>query len=211
MPRIIPGYREEVRKKIVEAAYFLFLKKGYHGTTMEEIANQLGVTKPAIYQYFPGKEDLYAAVAEHGRQELEEILETSFENNDLRAGSEILFDTLARYTPQFNSMYSEMMLLAAHNERIRTLLRQDRIEDIRIVERFISRRQGTGLISANLNSRVLAIACDALVNGLLIDIMAGLDKEEAKKIWIAALTQLTRMDEKEKKAFRKNGKVTLQE
>jgi len=94
-------------------------------------------------------------------------------------------------------MYSEMMLLAAHNERIRNLLRQDRIEDIRIVERFIAQQQGTGLISRHLNSRVLAIACDALVNGLLIDIMAGLDKEEAKKIWIAAVTQLTQLNEKE--------------
>jgi len=211
MPRIISGYREEVRKKIVEAAYSLFLQKGYHGTTMEEIANHLGVTKPAIYQYFPGKEDLYAAVAEHGREELAAILERSFDNRDLRTGSEVLFDTLARYTPQFNSMYSEMMLLAAHNERIRSLLRQDRIEDIRVVERFIARQQGTGLISGHLNSRVLAIACDALVNGLLIDIMAGLDKEEAKKIWIAAVTQLTHMDEKEKQAFRKNGTVPVPE
>ena len=205
MPRILTGYREEVRKKIVEAAYSLFLQKGYHRTTMEEIASLLGVTKPAIYQYFPGKEDLYAAVAEHGREELAAILERSFNNRDLRAGSEIMFDTLARYTPQFNSMYSEMMLLAAHNERIRDLLRQDRIEDIRIVEQFIARQQEKGLISGKLDSRVLAIACDALVNGLLIDIMAGLDKEEAKKIWIAAATQLTTMDEKEKRTFRKNG------
>jgi len=205
MPRILTGYREEVRKKIVEAAYSLFLQKGYHRTTMEEIASLLGVTKPAIYQYFPGKEDLYAAVAEHGREELAAILERSFNNRDLRAGSEIMFDTLARYTPQFNSMYSEMMLLAAHNERIRDLLRQDRIEDIRIVEQFIARQQEKGLISGKLDSRVLAIACDALVNGLLIDIIAGLDKEEAKKIWIAAVTQLTTMDEKEKRTFRKNG------
>jgi len=207
MPRILSGYREEVRKKIVEAAYSLFLQKGYHRTTMDEIAHNLGVTKPAIYQYFPGKEELYAAVAEHGREELAEILERSFDNRDLRTGSELLFDTLARYTPQFNSMYSEMMLLAAHNERIRSLLREDRIEDIRVVESFIARQQGKGLISAQLNSRVLAIACDALVNGLLIDILAGLDKEEAKKIWIAAMTQLTRMDETERLAFRKNGSL----
>jgi AcrR family transcriptional regulator len=211
MPRIIHEYKDEVRKKIVEVAYGHFLHKGYHGTTMSEIAESLGVTKTALYQYFPGKEDLYAAVAEHGREELAAILEHSFDNRDLRTGSEVLFDTLARYIPQFNSMYSEMMLLAAHNERIRGLLREDRIEDIRVVERFIARQQGTGLISAQLNSRVLAIACDALVNGLLIDIMAGLDKEEAKKIWIAAVTQLTHMNEKEKQAFRKNGTVPLPE
>jgi AcrR family transcriptional regulator len=194
VPRIIKEYKVEVRKKIVEAAYSLFLNKGYHGTTMSAIADVLGVTKTALYQYFPGKEELYAAVAEHGREELAEILERSFNKRDLRTGSEVLFDTLARYTPQFNGIYSEMMLLAAHNEQIRTLLRQDRIEDINIVERFIVRQQENGLVSGQLNARELAITCDALINGLLIDIMAGMDKEEAKKIWIAAVTQLIRTD-----------------
>jgi AcrR family transcriptional regulator len=158
---------------------------------MSDIARSLGVTKPALYQYFSGKEDLYAAVAEHGRQELAVILERSFSKRDLKSGSEVLFDTLARHVPQFNSLYSEMMMLAMHNEQIRNLLREDRIEDIRVVERFISRQQESGLVSGHLNSRVLAIACDALINGLLIDIMAGMDKEEAKKIWIAAVTRLT--------------------
>jgi AcrR family transcriptional regulator len=194
MPRIIQEYKGEVRKKIVEAAYTLFLHKGYHGTTMTAIADSLGVTKTALYQYFPGKEDLYAAVSEHGREELAAILERSFNKRDLRTGSEVLFDTLARYVPQFNSMYSEMMLLAVHNEHIRTLLRHDRIEDINIVERFIIRQQDAGLLSAQLDPRVLAIACDALINGLLIDIMAGLDKEEAKKIWLTAVTRLIQTD-----------------
>ena len=58
IPRIIQEYKGEVRKKIVEAAYTLFLHNGYHGTTMTAIADSLGVTKTALYQYFPGKEDL---------------------------------------------------------------------------------------------------------------------------------------------------------
>ncbi len=197
MPRIMQEYKEDVRKKIVEAAYILFLDKGYHATTMSSIAGSLGVTKPALYQYFPGKEELYAAVAEHGREELAFILERSFNNRDLRSGSEVLFDTLTQYTPQFNSMYSEMMLLAVHNERIRDLLRKDRIEDIRLVEQFVGRQQAKGLISGLLNPRILAIASDALINGLLVDIMAGMDKEEAKEVWIAAVTQLLRTDDRE--------------
>jgi len=198
MPRIMQEYKDEVRKKIVEAAYSLFLDKGYHATTMSSIAESLGVTKPAIYQYFPGKEELYAAVAEHGREELASILERSFNNRDLRSGSEVLFDTLTQYTPQFNSMYSEMMLLAVHNERIRELLRKDRIEDIRLVEQFVVRQQAKGLISGQLNPRILSIASDALINGLLVDIMAGMDKEVAKEVWIAAVTQLLRTDDQEK-------------
>ena len=59
---------------------------------MEGIAGALGVTKPALYQYFPGKEELYAAVAEHARQELRGILERSYHNRDIREGSAALFE-----------------------------------------------------------------------------------------------------------------------
>jgi AcrR family transcriptional regulator len=194
MPRIIPGYKEEVKKKIICAAYHLFLTRGYSGTTMDEIAAALGVTKPALYQYFPGKEDLYAAVAEHSRQELKGILERSYQNRDLRGGSAALFDALSRNAPQYHGVYAEMMLLAPRNERIRQLLEEDRREDIRLTERFIAHQQETGFITSRLDSRVLAIACDAIINGLLLDIMAGMDREEARNVWIAALEQLVRAE-----------------
>jgi AcrR family transcriptional regulator len=191
MPRIISEYKEEVRKKIIDAAYRLFLNRGYHKTTMDEIAGVLGVTKPALYQYFPGKEDLYAAVAERGRQELKGILERSYQDRDIRGGSEDLFDAIAQYAPQFQGMYSEMMLMAPHNERIRLVLEEDLREDVLVVERFIARQQETGFIPSRSDPHVLAVACHAMVNGLLLDMMAGMDKGEAKRIWIATVEALT--------------------
>ena len=194
MPRIIQEYREEVKRKIVDAAFTLFIKKGYHGTTMGEIAESLGVTKPALYQYFPGKEDLFAAVAEQARQELKGTLEKSYTGKNIREGSAALFDALLRYVPQFNTMYSEMLLLASRNERLRTVLVQDRTEDIRVIERFIASQQETGFVSSRLDPRLLAVACDALANGLLMDVMVGMDREEAKAVWVAAVEQLSRAD-----------------
>jgi AcrR family transcriptional regulator len=193
MPRILPGYREEVRKKVVEAAYDLFVSKGYHSTTMEEIADRLGVTKPALYQYFPSKEDLYAAVAEHGREKLAAILDRSYRNNDIKRGSTLLFDSLALYLPQFNGIYSELMLLAIHNAKIKKILSRDRAEDLHVIESFIATKQKEGLVSNTLNARTLAVACDALINGLLMDVMMGMDKEEAKRIWLDAVMRLVRV------------------
>jgi AcrR family transcriptional regulator len=194
MPRIIREYRDEVKRKIIRAAFTHFLEKGYHGTTMGSIAGSLGVTKPALYQYFPGKEDLFAAVAEQARDEFKGTLEKSYAGRNLRDGSAALFDALLRYVPQFNGMYAEMLLLASRNERIRTVLAQDRREDIWVIERFIRRQQETGLVSHNLDPRVLALACDALANGLLMDVLMGMDRDEAKAVWVAAVIQLTRVE-----------------
>lgn len=195
MPRIMQDYRDEVRKKVVDAAYTFFLRKGYHATTMGEIAASLGVTKPALYQYFPGKEDLYAAVAEHGREQLAGILERSYREGNLLDGSAALFDSLVLYLPRFSAMNAELMLLAVNNEGIREHLSRDRAEDLRVIERFIKGQQKRGLVSSTLNSRLLAVACDALINGLLNDVMMGMDKDEAKKTWLTAVAQLIRTTE----------------
>jgi AcrR family transcriptional regulator len=195
MPRIMHDYRDEVRKKVVDAAYTFFLRKGYHATTMSEIAASLGVTKTALYQYFPGKEDLYAAVAEHGREQLAGILDRSYREGNLLDGSAALFDSLVLYLPRFSAMNAELMLLATNNERIREHLSRDRAEDLRVIERFIRGQQKRGLVSATLDSRLLAVACDALINGLLNDVMMGMDKDEAKKTWLTAVAQLIRTNE----------------
>jgi AcrR family transcriptional regulator len=190
MPRIIPGYKEEVRKKVIEASYNLFLTKGYSRTTMDDIAGALGVTKPALYQYFPGKEDLYAAVAEYARQELKGILERSYRDRDVAEGSGALFDALSLYAPHFHSMYSEMILLSLHSERIRQILDEDLREDIRVIEGFVAHQQETGYVSERLDPHVLAVSCHAMINGLLLDIATGMDREEAKRIWITMLRAL---------------------
>lgn len=194
MPRIIREYRREVQQKIIREAFDLFIQNGYHGTTMGEIASRLGVTKPALYQYFSSKEDLFAAVAEQARNEFKGTLERSYTGRNIRDGSAALFDALLRYVPQFNGMYAEMLLLAARNERLRTVLVEDRKEDIWVIERFIRRQQQTGFIARQLDPRALALACDALANGLLMDVMMGMDQNEAKEVWVASLIQLTRAE-----------------
>ena len=52
-----------------------------------------------------------------------------------------------------------------------------------------------GVEAEEPDPRVLALACDALANGLLMDVMMGMDKEEAKAVWVAAVMQLTRVDQ----------------
>lgn len=53
---------EQTRTAIVEAAYSLFLAKGFHGTTMREIADGAELALGGIYNHFSGKEEIFAAV-----------------------------------------------------------------------------------------------------------------------------------------------------
>jgi AcrR family transcriptional regulator len=40
----------------------VFVARGYHAAAMDEIAERAGVSKPVLYQHFPGKQDLYLAL-----------------------------------------------------------------------------------------------------------------------------------------------------
>jgi len=53
---------ERTRQAIVDAGYRLFLNKGYHATSMREIADEVGLSLGAAYNHFHGKEDIFVSI-----------------------------------------------------------------------------------------------------------------------------------------------------
>src|ERR687897_3300276 len=54
--------RSERRAQLLDAAQAVFVQSGYHAAAMDEIADRAGVSKPVLYQHFPGKLELYLAL-----------------------------------------------------------------------------------------------------------------------------------------------------
>src|SRR3546814_1828647 len=54
--------RKARRAQLLEAALEVFVAHGYHAAAMDDIADRAGVSKPVLYQHFPGKLDLYLAL-----------------------------------------------------------------------------------------------------------------------------------------------------
>lgn len=63
------------KDKIVEAARNLFYKYGFKKVSMDEIANEAGVTKRTIYMYFKSKEDLLKYFIQEEIENMKEIVE----------------------------------------------------------------------------------------------------------------------------------------
>ncbi|HEU0087506.1 MAG TPA: TetR/AcrR family transcriptional regulator [Pseudonocardiaceae bacterium] len=62
--------KDERRAQLLAAATNVFVTNGYHATVMDDIAEQAGVSKPVLYQHFPGKLELYLALLERHTDEL---------------------------------------------------------------------------------------------------------------------------------------------
>ncbi|MBN1525701.1 MAG: TetR/AcrR family transcriptional regulator [Spirochaetales bacterium] len=59
----------EIRKKqILEAAKKLFVKKGYHSTSIDDITHECGLTKGGIYWHFKSKWEIFTAMIEEHKQ-----------------------------------------------------------------------------------------------------------------------------------------------
>ena len=56
--------RDQRRAQLLDAANEVFTSRGYHAAAMDDIADRAGVSKPVLYQHFPGKMDLYLALLE---------------------------------------------------------------------------------------------------------------------------------------------------
>ncbi|TNC41840.1 TetR/AcrR family transcriptional regulator [Mumia zhuanghuii] len=54
--------RSARRAQLLEAAREIFVDNGYHAAAMDDIAERAGVSKPVLYQHFPGKLELYLAL-----------------------------------------------------------------------------------------------------------------------------------------------------
>ena len=56
--------RRERRAQLMQSALEVFVAQGYHAAAMDDIADRAGVSKPVLYQHFPGKLDLYLALVD---------------------------------------------------------------------------------------------------------------------------------------------------
>ena len=61
-PRGVRLPRRERRAQLLAAALEVFVAHGYHAAAMDDIAERAGVSKPVLYQHFPGKLELYLAI-----------------------------------------------------------------------------------------------------------------------------------------------------
>ncbi len=74
--------RSARRKQLLAAAQEVFVANGYHAAAMDDIAERAGVSKPVLYQHFPGKLDLYLALIDTQAEALSQAVVDALEGTD---------------------------------------------------------------------------------------------------------------------------------
>jgi AcrR family transcriptional regulator len=85
--------RQEREALILQAAEEVLMEKGYHETSIDEIASRVGIAKGTVYLHFPSKEDLVIAIFERDMQQLLQYIDTTISSPMTSRGKmEAIFD-----------------------------------------------------------------------------------------------------------------------
>jgi AcrR family transcriptional regulator len=74
--------RRARRAQLLSAALEVFVAQGFHAAAMDDIAERAGVSKPVLYQHFPGKLDLYLALLDQSCDQIISAAGRALESTD---------------------------------------------------------------------------------------------------------------------------------
>ncbi|HEY6934667.1 MAG TPA: TetR/AcrR family transcriptional regulator [Marmoricola sp.] len=148
--------RRERRQQLLGAALEVFVAQGYHAAAMDDIAERAGVSKPVLYQHFPGKLELYLALLDQACDTIisssQQALEATDDNKErVTATVHAFYDYVASDEGAFRLVFeSDLTNEPPVRERV------DRVtnECSRLIARVIHEDTGLG----DEQSRLLAVS-----------------------------------------------------
>lgn len=190
MPKVVPEYKKIAKEKITKAAYNVFTNKGYHKTTMDDVANEVGVSKASLYSYFKSKEEILQTVT---KENLNLSFINFFDDKDSLVSLEDLYKYIVEFEDEIHLNF-EMNSLSSHNKEI-SIVNKDLYEKkIKTLTNFIKRNQIKGNIQTNINASTLAHLLNAVYIDLCMQLIIGIDKTKIRESWNNSISVILEKD-----------------
>jgi AcrR family transcriptional regulator len=185
MPKVVPTYAEDAKKRILQAASEEFREKGYFQSTMDGIANRLGISKGAIYRYFASKEKILAALYATAPDNLRSMFLTASENPI--AASREVFDKMA--TKPNANLFVDFLAEASINPDLQKIMRENIERFSAALEDVMSQKNAKIKTSSKSSERMhdSVVTLGLVFNGLLCWLAIGVSEEEVRETWTKAV------------------------
>ena len=160
--------KESRRNQILRTATTIFCEKTYHGTTLKDIADAVGMLKGSLYYYITSKEGLLADIILDAMKTLAVGL-VRVENSDLDPGERLR--EIVREHVKFNARYREAGTLFITEKNVISSLHMDEVDKIferrdKLLSRTLNEAIEMGLYRP-VDVRIASLAIVGLCNSLL--------------------------------------------
>lgn len=189
---------KDTRTKILEAARTVFARYGYSAATLDQVAQEAGLTKGAVYWHFSSKSDLYLALCDLSLKQLLSSLpdqsEEIFDSSEPRAAlSQFLFSEWKKCEHDHGerSLLFLEFITSSRDPAVRKKLNASFSHLFTQTEQILADFKERKLIDSGVDPEALSIFFHALLNGMVMmwlvapqsiafDVLA---REIAKIIW----------------------------
>lgn len=184
-PGVISALEPGRRGEILDAALQVFAEKGYAGGSMRDIAGRVGVSEPALYRHFSGKEALFLALvrvaAGHLRAEAFAILD-GIRPETLREQVAAALADRRRRVALLGPVLRTLFTAATHDavvlDEVRTLVIAPVLERLAAKVEQLDAAYGLGPDEESRQARVRAFMA-LFVGSLVTSVVLGDEPDEA--------------------------------
>ncbi len=145
----------EKRDRILASAVRVFAKSGYHATKIQDVANEAGICKGTVYEYFASNDELFLAMYDRWMQDFEFAMQTCIsQSSDPLSQADALIDTAIEF---YESRAEDAPLLLefwAHALRTNNPAFLERIQSMKALVSGVGAEITTRLVALKAFSKV---------------------------------------------------------
>lgn len=164
--------KQETRQMLIESAIEIFAQLGFHGSSVDKIAEHAGFSKGAVYAHFKSKEELFLAILEQQMQlqvdNIQQLIDQQHSISQFIDAMDTCFGSVKKRNRTWNMLYIEFLLYAMREEGVRhnwsRMLTESVAQISGSIKQLMSReKDGTALSADEIAWTILS-----LENGLAI-------------------------------------------
>jgi TetR/AcrR family transcriptional regulator, transcriptional repressor of aconitase len=160
MPKISEERKAERREQILDGARRCFAENGYEGATVSRLENEIGLSRGAIFNYFPSKEDLFVELAVRDSARMSELW--------INDGLEAVVREVVEFDPAWLSVYLELFR-RVRNDREFCAKIEARQKAVAPANRArVEEAQRAGEFRADIGPKEIGMFVNLVLNGLAL-------------------------------------------
>ena len=171
MPKLSELEKVERRERVLDGARRCFATYGYEGATVVRLEQEIGMSRGAIFNWFPSKEELFIALAARDNERLFHLFADE--------GLEAILDALLRDDPDWLAVYLEfgrrLRTDADLRERWKTMAPDGARERSR---GWIETAQTEGRMRSDISAREIGQFLGVILDGIAVQRALGFDAPE---------------------------------
>jgi TetR/AcrR family transcriptional regulator, transcriptional repressor of aconitase len=167
VPKVSEAHVQARRDQILEGARRTFARHGYEGATVTRLEQEIGLSRGAIFNYFPDKWSLFIALAAEDQYVFMRVLEEE--------GIDALMRTVASESPEWLAVYFELARRMRTNPELMEELQNRSPEASERGDRAMAALQEEGAFRTDLELQTIVTFISIVTNGLALARSLGLE------------------------------------